>query len=288
MAEKEFIKVDVKQEDGTSKEVSIYVKKPTNNIISASDRHRAKVWNKCLVDDILTKAELGSVLRERDIWDDEKAKETEDILKQISKLEKELYGVGSTKKTATVSDGRRLAIRMRELRIKLRDIMSEKIALEENTAEAIAENAKFDYLVSECTMYDNGERVYSSLDDYSSKSSDEIAFAAAGQLANMLFALDPNFEKNLPENKFLADWGLVDEKMNVVNKQQQRTDKEGRRIDDQGRFLDDDGGFIDIDGNKLDADGTYVMQLKYHDDTEPAKPAKKQTATRKKTVPAES
>ena len=205
MSKKDFVEVEVKQEDETIKKVSIYVKKPTNNIISGSDRHRAKIWNQCLIDGILTKAELGAVIRERGIWDDDKAKQTERILTRISDLEKELYGIGSKKKTASVSGGRSIAIEMRELRVELRDIMAEKVALEENTAEAMAENAKFDYLVSECTMYDNGERVYASLDDYNSKSSDEIAFTAAAKLAEMIFALDPSFEKNLPENKFLYD-----------------------------------------------------------------------------------
>ena len=184
MSKKEFVKVEVEQEDGTSKEVSIYVQKPTNSIISGSDRYRAKIWNQCLADDILTKMELGKTLKDRGVWNEDKEKEQIELVRKISETETDLY-VGGDGKTRSVSTGKDMAIGMRKHRIALRNIMSEKISLEENTAESISENAKFDYLVSECAKYENGERIYSSLEDYNSKSSDEIAIAAATKLAQV-------------------------------------------------------------------------------------------------------
>ena len=285
MAEKEFLKVDVKQEDGTSKEVSIYVQRPTNSSISSSDKHRAKVWNQCLADGILTKMELAHTMRERDIWNEDKDKRQADIIKEISKIEKDLYVGDGTKKTVTM--GKDMAIKMRRLRLDLRDLMSEKLALEENTAESIAENAKFDYLVSECVKYENGERVYKSLDDYNSKSSDEIAVAAATKLAQVLFALDSDFEKNLPENKWLDRYGLTDDDGHLINKQNQKVDVSGRRVDDDGRYFNEDGKRVYINGNMLEEDGTYVLTAEYEDDTEP-EPIKKTRTTRKKPIKADS
>ena len=60
------------------------------------------------------------------------------------------------------------------------------IQLEENTAESIADNAKFDYLVAFCTHHENGEKVYKNIDDYNLKSSDSISFMAAAKLAEMI------------------------------------------------------------------------------------------------------
>lgn len=291
MSKKEFVQVKVEQQDGTSKEVSIYVQKPTNNIISASDRHRAKVWNQCLADGILTKVELAQAMQERGVWSVEKEKEQTQIVKRISEIETDLY-VGGDGKKRTVSMGKDMAIEMRKLRIDLRNLMSEKISLEENTAEAISENAKFDYLVSACAKYENGQLIYDSLDDYNSKSSDEIAVSAATKLAQMLFSLDADFEKNLPENKWLSRYKLTNKDGHLVNKENQTIDTTGRRINTDGRYLDEDGNFVDIHGHKLEADGTYVLTAQYEDDTEPEKPAtpvKKKTASRrKKTVSADS
>ena len=287
MSKKEFVKVEVEQEDGTSKEVSIYVQKPTNNIISGSDRHRAKIWNQCLADGILTKMELGKTLKDRGVWNEDKEKEQARIIKKISDTETDLY-VGGDGKTRSVSIGKDMAIEMRKLRIDLRNLMGEKVALEENTAESISENAKFDYLVAECAKYENGERIYSSLDEYNSKSSDEIAIAAATKLAQILYALDSDFEKNLPENKWLDRYDLTDDDGHLVNKDNQKIDISGRRVNDNGHYVDDDDNRIDVHGNRLEEDGTYVLTAQYEDDTEPATPVKKKTATRKKTVQADS
>ena len=109
---------------------------------------------------------------------------------EIIALEKKLYKGDGTRKPK-VSEGQQIAIEMRRLRIRLRDLIAEKLALEENTSEALADNAKFDYLVSKCTYYKDGEqRVFESLEDYNNKSSDELAFAAASALGEMMYNLD--------------------------------------------------------------------------------------------------
>jgi hypothetical protein len=281
MAEKEFVEVEVKQEDGTTKKVSIYAQKPTNNIISAADKHKAKVWNQCLADGILTKMELGKTIRDRGVWDDEKDKRQAEIIESISKTEKALYIDDGKKKT--LSAGQDMAVAIRRLRSELRDLMTERIALEENTAESIADNAKFDYIVSECTKYENGERVYESLDDYNSKSADEIAVAAAGKLAQILYSLDSNFENNLPENKWLSRHGLTNKDGHLINIDNQTTDTSGRVINDEGHYINDQGKRTDVDGNLLEKDGTYVLTAQYEDDRKPVK-----KTTRKKTVKADS
>jgi len=281
MSKKEFVEVEVKEEDGTVKKVSIYLQKPSNKIITASDKHKAKVWNQCLSDGILTKMELSHTMRERSIWDEDKDKRQIEIIGNIGKIEKSLYVDDGKKKT--LSSGKDMAIEIRKLRNELRDLMSEKISLEENTAESISDNAKFDYLVSECTKYENGKRVYESLDDYNSKSTNEIAVAAASKLAQMLYSLDDNFENNLPENKWLTHYGLTDKDGHLINEDNQKVDISGRVVNDEGHYINNDGKRTDIDGNLLEEDGTYVLTAQYEDDRKPVK-----KTTRKKTVKADS
>jgi len=265
------------------KKITVYVKKPSNEDISNADMHRARVWNKCIREGIITKKELKSLMEERGIWDKSKSDKESDIGDEISKMEKTLYR-GSDGKKPKVSDGKKLAVGMRELRAELRELISERLALEENTAEALSDNARFDYFVANCTFYkDSDKRVYNNVEDYNTKSSDQIAFAAASMLGNILYNLDSDFEKKLPENKWLRMFELADEEGNLVNHDGQRVDATGNVINDLGHYLDEDGNRIDIDGNPLDENGNYEV-VDYVNDLAPPK---KKRATRKAKVTKE-
>ena len=152
------------------------------------------------------------------------------------------------------------------------------MALEENTAEALADNARFDFLVANCTFKEAGEKVYKDIVDYNSKSSDEIAFSAASALAEILYALDSDFEKNLPENRWLKSKSMVDDEMSLINDDGKRVDIKGRLISEEGYYIDADGNRVDLDGNPLDGEGLYQEV-----DDEKPKPTRKK-ATKKKTT----
>ena len=112
----------------------------------------------------------------------------------------------------------------------------------------------------------------------------------------MLYDLDPNYDKNLPENKFLKDYKFVDKELRLVNDDGHLVDSEGRLINDEGRFIayDDDGEeyFIDRDGSALTEGGDYVVEFEpFLDDSgdpvdkpesEKASKSKTATATKKK------
>ena len=157
--------------------------------------------------------------------------------------------------------------------------------MEENTAEALSDNAKFDYFVADCTFYENGQKVYSSVEDYNQKSSDEIAFAAAGALAEMMYQLDSKFEDSLPENKWLKKHNLVNQDGALVDRNGETTDLQGRKINKFGHYIDSEGRRVDIDGNLLDEDGNYVEQAIYEDDLR--EDSSKETKKKKKAEKSE-
>ena len=227
----------------------------------------------------MTKKELEKVLEDRGIWTKAKAEEQAKILKEISDLEKKLYlSRGVTLKT---SEGKKIAIQMRRKRIELRDLLAEKVALEQNTAESLSDNAKFDYIVSQCTFDINELPVYNSIDDYSNRSDDPIAFAAASALATMLYSLDKDFEMKLPENKFLAKFDYINDDLHLVNKDGNKVDTEGRLVNDLGQFINEEGKRVDVDGNLLDEDGSYIPTTEFEVDDKP-KPKTRRRSTKKK------
>jgi len=253
--------------NGKEEVVKLLIRKPNNVTMSQAQRVGAKAWTDCVRDGIMTKKELEKFMKEQGIWDDGKDEDQKKIVKEISDLEKRLYVGGADKNSKLrASEGKEIAIQMRIKRNELRDLIAERMSLEQNTAESISDNARFDYLVSSCTFYENGNKVYNSLDEYKEQADGEIGFAAATALASLLYSVDKDFEAKLPENKFLKMFHFVDDNLSLVNDKGETVDLDGRRIDKQGYFLNDEGKRVDKDGNILDEFGNYIPTVTYVDD----------------------
>jgi hypothetical protein len=257
-----LVEVVVKNGD-TEEKVNIVVKRPTNAVLSQAQRVGAKAWTDCVRDGIMTKKELEKFMKEQGIWDDGKDEEQKKIIQEISNLEKSLYVGHGPNSKLKASDGKDIAIQMRVKRNELRDLIAERMSLEQNTAEAISDNARFDFLVSSSVYYENGTRVYTDLDNYRENADSEIGFAAASALASMLYSVDRDFEAKLPENKFLKMFNFVNEDLSLVNDKGETVDTEGRRIDKSGYYLNDEGKRVDKDGNVLDEFGNYIPTVTY-------------------------
>ena len=108
--------------------------------------------------------------------------------------------------------------------------------------------------------------MYNTLDEYQDTPDESLAFVAAATLAEMIYAIDAEFEKSLPENVFLRAAGLVDDDLNYVNKEGRKVDSEGNKINELGWYQDEDGNRVDKDGNALYDSGVFVPQVTYIDD----------------------
>jgi hypothetical protein len=262
------------------KEVGIYVSTPNGKVVQKADRYRAKAFTECIEDGIKTKEELDIFMDQRKIWTENHRNKQTEIVEEISSLERQIF-IGDGNKKLPLSDGVKKAIRMRQLRIDLRDLMLKKIEMEQNTAESLADNARFDFLVANCTFYENGERVYKDIDDFTDRAADEIAYAAGSLLAEMIHGYDENAENNLPENTFLRHFDLLNEDGSLVDEEKNLVDTNGRRINDLGHYIDKNGNRIDIDGNPMDKYGNYIIQVDYE---KVKKPTARKRATKKKAV----
>ncbi|NDB58319.1 hypothetical protein EB001_07725 [bacterium] len=240
------------------KEVTLCVRSP-----SIEDQKEAtKVYNQAFTDALKSKAvvraRLDDLLVEQGLWDNSKQKQFDDLQASILENERRLAKGG-----IPLSEAKDVALEMRKTRDKVRDLISVKTSLDTHTAEGQADNARFNYLVSACTVYDSTkQRYFSSLEDYLNRSTDIVALLAAQNLANMLYGLDNDYEGGLPENKFLKQYKFVDDKLRFLNKEGKLVDSEGRLIDENSRYIDADGNFIDKFGNRVDKDGEYIIESK--------------------------
>lgn len=240
------------------KEVTLLVKSPSLQ----DQREATKVYNTAFSDALKAKAvvraKLDDLLVEQGLWDDKKQFQFSALQSKILENERKLAKGG-----ISLAEAKKLALEMRKDREELRDLISVKTNLDTHTAEGQADNARFNYLVSSCTVYnDNKKPYFSSYDEYLNKSSDPVAIQAAQQLAGMLYGLENNYEEKLPENKFLKQYKFVDDQLRLVDKQGRLVDQDGRLVDENGRFINEKGEFVDKDGNPVNAEGEYLIEFK--------------------------
>lgn len=242
--------------DGVEKE--FLVRSPSLN----DQREAQKVYNQSFTDAIKSKsvvrAKLDDLLQDQGLWNDEKQQKFTSLQKEILESEKRLAKGGFS-----LNEAKDLAVKMKSLRDEIRDLISVRTSLDNHSAEGQADNARFNYLVSVCVVYnDIKEPYFKNMEDYLNRSTEQVALLGAQNLANMLYGLDNDYESNLPENKFLKKYKFIDDKLRLIDKKGRLIDAEGRLVDESGRYIDDQGNFIDKFGNKVDADGEYIVEAK--------------------------
>ena len=239
-------------------DVTVLVKAPSRKDINNSQVVYNKAWRKALEDKAIIRAKLNDFLTEQGIWSEEKENQYKDFVKKIGDRELVLEKGGIPLKKAKA-----IALELKRLRIEFRDLIAERTSYDNTTAEGVADNERFDYLVSVCTLDPQTKKpVFKDLEDYNERGAEPWAVKAASELANILYSLDSNYEKNLPENQFLTKYNFTDSQGRFVNKEGHLisidTDDVERLIDEQGNFIayDSDGNSYKVnrDGQRLDVD----------------------------------
>jgi hypothetical protein len=242
--------VDGKEKEFIVRSPSLHDQKEATKVYNQS-------FSEALKAKAVVRAKLDDLLVEQGLWDNIKQAKFTELQSEILDGERQLAKGGISLLAA-----KELALKMKKTREDIRELIAVKTNLDTHTAEGQADNARFNYLVSACTVYnDTKEQYFKSYEDYNNRSSDPIAILAAQNLANMLYGLDDNYEEKLPENKFLKQYKFVDSKLRLINKEGKLVDEQGRLVDENGRFINDKGEFIDKNGNLVDQSGDYIVEF---------------------------
>lgn len=227
----------------------------------ADQRESQKVYNQAFSDAVksgsIVRAKLDDLLKDQGLWDDKKEIQFKTLQKQILDSEKKLAKGG-----ISLKDAKNTALQIQEYRNDLRDLIAVKTNLDSHTAEGQADNARFNYLVSACVVYkNNGNKYFKNYEDYLNRTTDPVSLIAAQKLASIMYGLDSDFEKKLPENKFLIKYKFVNDNLELIDDKGRLVDADGRLIDQNGRFINEDGKFVDKDGNLVDESGDFVVEF---------------------------
>lgn len=245
------------------KEIELAILYPTPAILNDAQKVYLKAFREFVDAGAIVRANLPQIMKDRKIWSDEMQEEYEGLQQKIIDSEMQLAKGG-----IRLTEAKKLAISIRKYRFRMRSLIAPRNELDGNTAEAQAENHKFNHLVSVCAVYNNtedghkaGEKVFNNVNEYLEHGSTRMAIDLASKLASMLYGVDSKFEHNLPENKFLMQYNFVDDNLRLVDKEGNFVDEHGHRIDEYGRYLDKDGNYVDRDGNRVDEKGNFIVEF---------------------------
>ena len=308
----------VESKDSNDNEVRVILKRPSIKDMRDSQIVYNKSFKDALDGGAILKKKLNAYISEQDIWDDEKEKRYNQVVEEMQSHEGSLRQGG-----IPLAEARGVALKLRVLRNEFRNLIAERSEMDSNTAESIADNSRFNFLVTRCITDEGNKKVFSNEEDYDGKADEPWAFEAAAELANILYELDPDFNKNLEENKFLFNYKFCNNDLQLVNKEKHLIDgddegverliskegryvayrgdddsevyfvnKKGEEVDEEGNALVDFAPFLDEDGKPVvletegdsEEEGTTEEETVAEESTEePKKPRKRASASKKTT-----
>lgn len=279
-------RIEVKKTvDGKEVEVEIEVKKPTNRQLLEAEKVYKKAFREALENGAMLRKKLGSYMKDQGIWTDEDDQKYEKVIKDINILDYQLNkGKDLDGNKLKLSQAKDMAFDLADKRLEFRDLIGERQELDHLTAEGQADTERFSYLVYLCT-YDflTQKPLYSSYEDYQNKGNEPEAVAAAKRIGELVYEIDPEYETNLTENKFLRRFKFANKENELINQDGHRIDREGNLVDDEG-FILKNGTRVNINDLPVLKDDEDVGKAEFEDDLGVVIVEEKKTTTRKRTV----
>lgn len=242
------------------KKVKLSVVRPSNKVNQEGNKILNKTFADIIKADGIVREAINRVMREQKLWDDAREQEYEKLRKALNDNELKLASGG-----IKLSEGRSIALEMADDRAKLQEMVAERNQLDAYTAQGQAENARFGYWVSQCTHYEEpekfGQKFFKSYEDYLNRVEDGVVNQIASEMGKLLYEVEDDWRKKLPEWAFLLRYKFVDDKLRLINRDGKLCDREYRLINEKGQLVDSDGNIIDEEGRRINADGGYMVEF---------------------------
>jgi len=236
--------------------VGFLVKKPTALQTNEAQKHYNKTFGEALKSGAVLRAALDRHLRQQSVWDDSKEDEFNRLNVEIRNAITLLL-----KGDMSVDNGKKIALEIKELRLKSRTLNSARLDSDVSTAEGQSDQARLNYLCSTCIYDKDSEQSYfKDYDDFINRISEKGVTEAVGKFVSLLYDFDDDFEKQLPENQFLRKYKFVNDDLHLINSDGKLVDEDDRLVNDKGRYINEEGQYTDLDGNLLDENGNYNLE----------------------------
>ena len=259
--ESKRIKIDTVDANGDKIQLAVVRpgNKTTQDANMAYNLRMAKLIREGALDGsgrLLLRAELEDYLLKTGVWTLSDAAEVEKLALEIRASEL-LLKQGGIK----VSEGRLLALEMAEKRQMILEKHSKRLQFDSITVESQAENFRFEYLLTQCLVYfDTGRPFLKNHNAYVELQDTEAVMEGARVLANMIYGLNENVDKNMFEMQWLKSAGMINDNGKYTNQRGEIVDRDGRLINKDGRYIDREGNLIDTFGRPVDDNGNLLIE----------------------------
>lgn len=236
------------------KKLELAVVLPNNKQKNQAESVYNRAFKKAIDDKMFLRAKLKDIVIEQGLWDEEKQQQENEIRQKIAKLEYALQSGGKS-----LLDARKDALELLDLRNQLQNLRAELTALDNHSAEAKADNERFLYYVSVCTVYNDTGKPY--FNSYAEFEEDEtnVSLIASALLMELIYGFNPDSLKQLPERKFLSKYGFLNEKGQLTNRDGKLVNSNYELIDEEGFLVNEKGERTNEFGQKLDENGKLLV-----------------------------
>lgn len=242
------------------KEIELAVVKPSYELQQKAQIFYSKTFKKYAEAEALLRPNLDDILRKNKLWDDEKEKQLKEVQ---SRINHNVFKI--TKGGCKLSDAVKAAKQIIKDRMEILNMTIKKNELDRNTAEYLAENERYNYLVAGCTVYnDSGERFFKNYDEFLKfdEKNGVVTNLAGQKFWELTSGLDQDIRRNWPEYKFLSKYGFCDDKLRLIRKSDGKfVDLDDNLVDEDNRRVNENGQLIDLEGKVIDKDGNYVVEF---------------------------
>jgi len=202
--------------DDTGDKVVLLFSTPDNEDLEQSEIvHAAKIASLIkLKERPLLRSELEKFLKQNGMWSAEDQSTLDSVNQDINNLLGKLRSGG-----IKLSEGREIAVSITDRRQQLVDLMQKRQSFDDSTIESMADNEKTDYFIYACTRDSStGNRYWDSFNDMKADKDSDAYKNAMSLSMSVLYGIDPEFEKNLPENKWLRKYNYLDENLSFIDR----------------------------------------------------------------------
>jgi len=286
MMEQKPKRIEIETKDVDGKDLKLFIVLPGYKTLQDSQMVYSAELSKLIRESattnssLLSRKQLDEHLAKLGIWTNEDATKFMKMQLELRSMELKLRQGG-----IKLSEARKLAITMRIKRAQMLELYQQKLEFDSITMESIAENKKFDFLVSRSVFRDDNKQLFfTNVSDYYARQEEQAAVDCASALATAFYGYDKDKEQSLVENKWLKEHSFADDMSRLVNDKGQLIDEEGRLIDDNGRFINEDGKFVDHFGRLVDENAEFIIEnpKPFVDDMNKNKKTQKKETTKRK------
>lgn len=158
-----------------------------------ADWHYSKTYNEALLAGVTTAAQMADILDERSITGKSYEEKRQALIEELDKAVTELA------EAKGVDEKKVLADRVEDLRNQLFRHNQRAASPMSNTCEQLAEDARVEYLTSAMVKDEDGNRVWSSYEDYKTTNQHQLAMRSRYEVMLALQGLDSDFLNKTPE-----------------------------------------------------------------------------------------